>query len=387
MARKKPRPPKARTARRPRSLGLASTIRTVLALLLLAGSGALLWWLAAGKVKKPADDRRRLEETVRHVLARVGVSGAFQGWETADDATPTLVVHVSGGSEVPVRRLGLELAAALHNAGGELEELPVLEKGGYGRVAYRGHLGSVRLRLVVVHEESPPPVPSPQARQVQGKLAIVLDDAGFSEAALAAIAGLPPEVAVAVLPNAPASAAVAKALRAQGRELLLHMPMEPEGNGSPGPGEGAIVVGLDASQVRQRLENALAVVGPVFGVNNHMGSRATSDPELMAHFMQALAGRGLYFLDSRTTPASVAEKLARQAGIPALRRDVFLDVVEEEGAVRSALATAASLARSQGRALAIGHVHPLTLRVLQGELPRLGGVNLVRPSALVKGGP
>lgn len=382
MAKKKPRPPRSRPPRSKSSTASPSAFRTLLAVLLLAGVGLALWWVASGRGVRQGDDASRLEHAVRQVLARVGAEAATLSWETGQDGLPTLAVQISPEGKFSLQRLTLELEAAFHNLGGELKALPVLEAGGYGRAAFQGLLGRARLRLVVLREAAPPPPAKPKPKgDKPGKLAVILDDAGYSEAAVASLATLPPQVAVAVLPNAPASAAVAEALRAQGRELLLHMPMEPEGNGA-NPGDDALVVGLDPGEVRARLGRALAVVGPVAGVNNHMGSRATSDAELMRHFMNALAGRGLYFLDSRTTPASVAASLAREAGIRTLRRDVFLDVVEDEGAVRSALATAASLARSKGQAVAIGHVHPLTLRVLHEELPRLSGVTLVRPSAL-----
>jgi len=382
VAKKRPRPPKARPTRSKSSTASPSAFRTLLAVLLLAGVGLALWWVASGRGVRQGDDASRLEQAVRQVLARVGAEAATRSWETGQDGLPTLAVQISPEGKFSLQRLTLELEAAFHNLGGELKALPVLEAGGYGRAAFQGLLGRARLRLVVLREAAPPPPAKPKPKgDKPGKLAVILDDAGYSEAAVASLATLPPQVAVAVLPNAPASAAVAEALRAQGRELLLHMPMEPEGNGA-NPGDDALVVGLDPGEVRARLERALAVVGPVAGVNNHMGSRATSDAELMRHFMKALAGRGLYFLDSRTTPASVAAGLAREAGIRTLRRDVFLDVVEDEGAVRSALATAASLARSKGQAVAIGHVHPLTLRVLHEELSRLSGVTLVRPSAL-----
>lgn len=382
MAKKKPRPPRSRPPRSKSSTASPSAFRTLLAVLLLAGVGLALWWVASGRGVRQGDDASRLEQAVRQVLARVGAEAATLSWETGQDGLPTLAVQISPEGKFSLQRLTLELEAAFHNLGGELKALPVLEAGGYGRAAFQGLLGRARLRLVVLREAAPPPPAKPKPKgDKPGKLAVILDDAGYSEAAVASLATLPPQVAVAVLPNAPASAAVAEALRAQGRELLLHMPMEPEGNGA-NPGDDALVVGLDPGEVRARLERALAVVGPVAGVNNHMGSRATSDAELMRHFMKALAGRGLYFLDSRTTPASVAASLAREAGIRTLRRDVFLDVVEDEGAVRSALATAASLARSKGQAVAIGHVHPLTLRVLHEELSRLSGVMLVRPSAL-----
>ena len=103
----------------------------------------------------------------------------------------------------------------------------------------------------------------------------------------------------------------------------------------------------------------------------------------MRALMTALKGRGLYFLDSRTIPETVAEEEAREAGLATLRRDLFLDVVDEPGAVRRALALAVSRARASGAAVAIGHVHPVTIEVLASELPRLAGdIRLIRPSEL-----
>jgi hypothetical protein len=223
-------------------------------------------------------------------------------------------------------------------------------------------------------------------RASAARLAIVLDDAGASIDVLRETEVLPPTIAVAVLPNALRSAEVARGLGAQGRELLLHMPMEPLGNHGPGAGEGAIEVGLSGEEIRLRVERALGVVAGARGMNNHMGSRATADPAAMRAVMGVLRARGLYFLDSRTTPDSVAEQVAREAGIPALRRDVFLDLVSEPESIRHALEQAVARAKAQGSAVAIGHVHPLTIEILAHELPRLGpDVRLVRPSELLRG--
>lgn len=388
MAKKARRPRKrSSTVRRKKNRVFEINFRTAFALLLLA-SFVLLAVLAGKRAAKPASaDGEKLEKLVTQVLARLSLEAAGLSWERLEGSSPTLVVVVNVPEAFPVDRLALDLEAALHNLGGTLEKLPVLEKGGYAKAAFRGRLGEAQLRVLLMgafveHSPKKSSMPPRSGFRELGKLSVVLDDAGYSEDVLPLIAQLPLEVAVAVLPNAPYSAAIAQRLRAEGRELLLHMPMEPQGNGAS-PGEGAIHVGLGENEVQKRLEEALEVVGPVLGVNNHMGSRATADPQLMKSFMQALQGKRLYFLDSRTTGASVAAEVAQQAGIPTLVRDVFLDVVGEEAALRSALATAAALARSRGKALAIGHVHPLTLKVLAVELPKLSGVRLVRPSQLL----
>jgi hypothetical protein len=114
-----------------------------------------------------------------------------------------------------------------------------------------------------------------------------------------------------------------------------------------------------------------------------MGSLATSDEPTMQALARVLRSSGLYFLDSRTSPESVAEAIMRDNGILALRRDIFLDVVDEAPAIRRSLREAFEHAEHHGRALAIGHVHDQTLAVLGAELPSLRRrVELVPPSVL-----
>ena len=371
MAKKRPRPPKARPTRSKSSTASPSAFRTLLAVLLLAGVGLALWWVASGRGVRQGDDASRLEQAVRQVLARVGAEAATRSWETGQDGLPTLAVQISPEGKFSLQRLTLELEAAFHNLGGELKALPVLEAGGYGRAAFQGLLGRARLRLVVLREAAPPPPAKPKPKgDKPGKLAVILDDAGYSEAAVASLATLPPQVAVAVLPNAPASAAVAEALRAQGRELLLHMPMEPEGNGA-NPGDDALVVGLDPGEVRARLERALAVVGPVAGVNNHMGSRLTADADRMNQVFSVLKRRGLFFVDSRTSEESACRSAARLFQVPFAQRDVFLDHRPEPEFIRRQLSALVRLARSRGEAIGIAHPHPATYAVLLEEMPRL----------------
>jgi polysaccharide deacetylase 2 family uncharacterized protein YibQ len=163
------------------------------------------------------------------------------------------------------------------------------------------------------------------------------------------------------------------------------MPMQPLDGDSAATGPGALEVDLTDDEIVRRTEAALEVVAGAQGLNNHMGSLATTDPRVMAAVMKVLAARRLYFLDSRTTPDTVAERVARDAGVPTIRRDVFLDVVDDPASVRRALRRAVARARSHGSAVAIGHVHPVTLAVLETELPgALDGVRLVKPSRLAR---
>jgi polysaccharide deacetylase 2 family uncharacterized protein YibQ len=383
--RRKARPGGRRTGGRRRI-----SLRTGAALAVLAVAlGAVLYlaWRASRPRPVPVPDAG---ETVRQVAVRHGCPPESVTAEASSDRQGKLfLVTVHAPRGFPAERFTLDLEATAHNLGGRLEPQPLTEKGGYGLARLEGVVGGARWRVLVLAEE--PPQRGPTRGRVgthTARLAIVLDDAGASTEVVREVERLPLAVAVAVLPNAAHSAEVARALGAQGREVLLHMPMEPLANHGPGPGDGAIEVGLQAGEVRARLERALAVVAAARGVNNHMGSRATADAATMRDVMAVLSDRGLYFLDSRTTSETVAERVARASGVPALRRDVFLDVVSEPDAVRRALEQAVARARSQGSAVAIGHVHPLTLEVLAVELPRLGdGVRLVRPSQLLRDQP
>ena len=330
-------------------------------------------------------------DVVRAVAGRLGCGPERVTAEMSEEGGASLsLVTVHAPRGFPTEQFVLDMEARAHNVGARLEPRPLTEKGGYGLARLEGDVGGSRWRILVLGEEPQPVAKRPETgvkpRVLGARLAIVLDDAGASMDIVREIQELPSSVAVAVLPNAVRSAEVARGLGALGREMLLHMPMEPVGNQGPGPGEGAVEVGLPADEIRLRVEHALGVVAGARGMNNHMGSRATADQAAMRAVMAVLRARGLYFLDSRTTSDSVAERVAREEGIPALRRDVFLDVVSEPDAIRRALEQAVARARAQGSAVAIGHVHPLTIEILAHELPRLGpDVRLVRPSQLLRG--
>ncbi|MFI5142405.1 MAG: divergent polysaccharide deacetylase family protein [Thermoanaerobaculales bacterium] len=389
MAKSRRRQPK-RAAGSGRTTTRTLAVRTVLALLLLTAGVALVLLLAQRSRREVAPSQRpRAEDVVKQVAARHGCPAERISFASARDGAGvfwTATVHAPRG--FPADRFSLDLQAAAHNLGGRLEPKPLLERGGYGMARLEGEVGGERWRVVVLGEAPPPtPVAVPTTRQVpptSARLAIVLDDAGESLEIVQEVAKLPASVAVAVLPNATHSAEVARALSSLGREVLLHMPMEPVANHGTGPGPGAVEVGLTEDAVRERLDSALATVAVAKGVNNHMGSRATADAATMRAVMIELHRRGLYFLDSRTTADTVAESEARANGVPALHRDIFLDVVGEPDAVQQALTQAMARAREKGSALAIGHVHPVTLAVLARELPNLPpDVTLVRPSQLL----
>jgi polysaccharide deacetylase 2 family uncharacterized protein YibQ len=194
---------------------------------------------------------------------------------------------------------------------------------------------------------------------------------------------LPVPVTLAFLPYANDLPELTASARSRGHEIYLHLPMEPIG--SPNPGPHAILVGLEPDELRRRLNWAFERVPLATGVNNHMGSRTTSEPETMLKVLQEVRRRGLDFVDSRTSPLSVGDGLAAQLAIPHVARDVFLDNNPTTKAILVQLTLAERLARRQGHALAIGHPYPTTLAVLERWLPeaQARGLRIVRAEDLI----
>lgn len=221
------------------------------------------------------------------------------------------------------------------------------------------------------------------------RIAIIIDDLGYQRAAGERAIALPGDVAFAILPETPHARHLAAHARAASREVLLHLPMAAEDPDAP-MDPGGIGPSPDRDTLEAALRRGLAGVPYAVGVNNHMGSGLTREPEPMAWLMEELSRLGwLYFVDSRTTHHSVAADSARAAGVPVLSRDVFLDADPSPEAVEREFLRLVALAHRNGQAVAIGHPYPDTLALLERELPRLAeahGVTLVAPGRLLPRG-
>ena len=219
------------------------------------------------------------------------------------------------------------------------------------------------------------------------RLAIVIDDLGRDRGSAERLLALNVPITFAVLPNLPSSADVAAAAHQAGREVILHLPMAANGARGPSPAEpGELHRAMDAAAVEQAVAAMLASVPYARGVNNHQGSSATQSRALMQAVMDALRKRDLYFLDSRTSAASVAYDAAQDAGMRAAYRTEFLDDTPERNLVVRQLQSAERRAREQGWAIAIGHPHAITLEVLEQMLPQMQarGIHFVFVSQIAK---
>jgi uncharacterized protein len=226
--------------------------------------------------------------------------------------------------------------------------------------------------------------PSRTGATASPKLAIILDDVGSDPSAVDQVFALHYPLTLSVLPLHQHSTAIADEAHRRGYQVMLHLPMESIGNGVSEPRQ--LRLGMNSLQVSSDLGGMLSSVPYAVGVNNHQGSLATSNPALMAELMPLLRQRHLFFIDSRTTAATVAFDAAEHDGVPCAYRNVpFLDDVQEASAIRRQLELAIHGAKEKGEAIAIGHPHNETLQVLREMLPQVQaqGVQLVHASALV----
>ena len=215
------------------------------------------------------------------------------------------------------------------------------------------------------------------------RLVIILDDIGYSAEAGERAVNLPGAVTYAVLPFTPHGQALARLAHASGKEVMLHAPMS--NLAGMALGEGGLTLTLTEEEFVQTLRAAIADIPHVVGVNNHTGSELTAAEQPMQWVMRELKAQGLFFVDSMTTGKSVAEKVAIDNQVPALKRHVFLDNEATPEAIDHEFQRALSIARQQGFAVAIGHPYPETLDYLEQAIGQLSAHNitLVPASALL----
>lgn len=210
-------------------------------------------------------------------------------------------------------------------------------------------------------------------------LAIVIDDWGYGWSAANDFLALDVPLNVAVIPHLPYSQRHANQAAERGHQVILHLPMEPMDEGWD-LGEGAVLTAMASDDIVRDVARAWRSVPHVSGVNNHMGSKATADERVVAAVMAVVKEEGAFFLDSKTTAASVIGPIAESFDVPYLENDRFIDPDTVPERVRDRIMAAARIAKRRGWAVAIGHVQPATYAGLVAALPLLEeeGVRLAR---------
>jgi polysaccharide deacetylase 2 family uncharacterized protein YibQ len=243
---------------------------------------------------------------------------------------------------------------------------------------------SVHIIIPRAARAASPVTPRQGEKNGTARLANILDDLGSDRAAADAIFAMPYPLTVSVLPHHAHSVEIAEQAHRHGYEVLLHLPMQSVGNETREAQE--LHPGMPADDIPVLFEQMIESVPNATGVNNHQGSEATADPALMEELMPVLQKWNLFYVDSRTTAATVAYDTAQRLGVRSAFRNVpFLDDVREVSAVRKQIELALRGAKEKGEAIAIGHPHPATLEALSEVLPQAEarGVRLVYASDLV----
>jgi hypothetical protein len=327
---------------------------------------------------------RALETVLQtHGVDRARVDGSSTGG--APDAAPVREMIVPVPDQQGYARFNADLTRAVEDAGGTV--LDALERGPdpespTSLEVELGRGGNVTHRVRLEPEAKAQDVDEP-------RIAIVFDDLGYGTSGLAGeLLDLDANVTFAILPGLSHSGEFAEEAHRRGHEVILHVPMEPADAHQHDPGRDALLTTLSPAENRARLRRQLESIPHFVGISNHMGSRATEDPELVDLVLGELRARdrALFFLDSRTSPYSVVTRRARQFGVTTAANNVFLDTNDEDGVVATdQTRRVAAIARRQGSAIAIGHVRPETVEAVRAALPvwREAGIRLVPLSDLM----
>lgn len=226
------------------------------------------------------------------------------------------------------------------------------------------------------------PVPTDEhSNSIQ--IAIIIDDVGYSLPHGKEAASVPGALTLAVLPHSPHGVELAELGHQSGKEIMLHVPMSTVQHRKLDT--GGLTENMGQKEFETTLENNLASIPHVRGLNNHMGSELTQHAQPMQWLMTTLAQKDLFFIDSRTSAESVALQTAEANRVPTRKRDVFLDNIRTPEAIGRQFDTLIQLAQQHGSAIAIGHPYPETLAYLNQAVPRLSrqGINLVPVSRLL----
>lgn len=332
---------------------------------LLGGGGGSIPGTAGPNEEEIAQWRTDLEVTATRNALLLGMQESWilvhePGTPRGDSLLTVIEFRVPGDLHLEV--LNLALTKAVEESGGDVVRGIELNDARVElETAYRGRITH---RLVLQRY-------SGYSREA-GSLSIIIDDFGrTNQQMLIRFADLDIAWTASVIPGNPFSRNQARYLSDRNIPILLHMPMEPEAGDDWDLGEGAIYSDTPVADVDRLIGEAADEIAVMQGLNNHMGSMATTNPRLMRALMESLRKRNLYFIDSFTTPSSVAIDEAVRAGIRWARRDIFLDPEDDTRVIEEQLQRALAEARRSGSVILIGHPREKTLEVLLRWIPRI----------------
>jgi uncharacterized protein len=237
----------------------------------------------------------------------------------------------------------------------------------------------------------PPREPLPKKpRKALGrlpKIAIIIDDIGYDKTIAKKFLALNAVLTFSILPYSPYEKSIARTVHSKGYDVMLHLPMEPDEYPSINPGPGVLLTSMTPDQLIDQLNEDLDAFPFITGVNNHMGSKMTTVSPQLNQIFSVLKGKGLFFIDSRTTPDTLCKPTAQLFKVPFAQKDVFIDHKPEPEFIRKQIHRLILIADSHGEAIGIAHPHPETFDILREMLPELEKkAELVRASDIVHTG-
>ena len=204
-----------------------------------------------------------------------------------------------------------------------------------------------------------------------GVIVLVIDDFGYRNDNISdGFLNLSIPITCAIIPGHSASKKFAKKAISYGKEVIIHMPMESE-KYTPGEDEYKLLTSMTSELLETKLIQAFESLPEAIGMNNHQGSKATSDSKTMTVLASVLKDRGKYFIDSRTSPLTIGEKTMISFGVPTARRNIFLDNNNDLDKIEEQMNKLANSAKKNGVAVGLGHARKNTLTVIEKVVPDL----------------
>lgn len=214
---------------------------------------------------------------------------------------------------------------------------------------------------------------------VKGYVSIIIDDFGYGAEGTDEMLSLDIDFTAAVMPFSDKSREDAEKAKNAGKDIIIHMPMESLTGKKEWVGEKGVFTDMTDEEIYSAVMEAMEIVDGAAGLNNHMGSAIMENERCLDAVLKAVKENDLMFVDSKTTPKSLGEKLCEKNGIFAVERDVFLDSTDDKNEVKKRLEQTADIALENGYAVAIGHVGP------EGGMVTYQAINEMKDELMKKG--
>jgi polysaccharide deacetylase 2 family uncharacterized protein YibQ len=326
---------------------------------------------------------RELDLTIQQSLPRLGLKKPCLSSELDDSSkSPKRLIEFTG--MVPWSRIRSFVLSLVQGYGGKVFQIEERRLPGARQLIFLiGRSGANSGSYTLVFQRKAPPARGQEKGPV---IALVIDDLGYNLALARSLFSLNVPLTISILPHHRYSRTLAHEAHEKSYEIILHLPMEPHQCLPEYLEKDTLLTGMSKERILEILEANLLDIPWAVGVNNHMGSLMLEDERSMRIILGALKGRGLYFLDSRTTRKSLGYKIAQELDVPTARRNVFLDHKKDIDYIEGQIDLLIQRALKHKSAIGIGHLHSTTIQALKEAIPKFNeeGITLVTLSEVIE---